>query len=86
MELEVIITLVTVVVTFVCGLIAKKVSWFNNKMIPIQNLLIGSIAGVIYYFMTGDLNLVITTIGLSTGGAYDVVHNLKKLLDNGGEG
>lgn len=81
MELEVIISIVTAIVTFVCGLIAKKVSWFNSKLIPIQNLLIGVIASVIYYSMTQDLCLTLTTIGLTTGGAYDIVSNLKKLSD-----
>lgn len=80
MELATIISLVTIVVTFICGLIAKKVSWFNNNLIPIQNLAIGLIAAVIYYFITKDLNLVIAAVGLGTGGAYDIVHNLQKLL------
>lgn len=81
MDIATIITLVTIIVTFVCGLIAKKVSWFNNKLIPIQNLAIGIIAGVIYYIITKDLNLVIMTVGLGTGGAYDIMSNLKKLLE-----
>lgn len=81
MEIATIISIVTVIVTFICGLIAKKVSWFNNKLIPIQNLAIGIIAGVIYYIITKDLNLVIMTVGLGTGGAYDILSNIKKLLE-----
>jgi len=84
MEISTIISIVTIVVTFICGLIAKKVSWFNNKLIPIQNLIIGVIAGTIYYFMTKDINLVIVTVGLGTGGAYDIINNLNKII-NGGE-
>lgn len=80
MEIGTIISLVTIVVTFVCGLIAKKVSWFNNKLIPIQNLAIGIIAGVIYYLMTKDISLVITGVGLGTGGAYDLGKNLLMLM------
>ena len=80
MELSTIVGIVTICVTLICGIIAKKVSWFNNKLIPIQNLLIGIIAGSVYYSMTKDLNLTIMTIGLGTGGAYDIVNNLKKLL------
>ena len=83
MEISYIIGIVTVVVTFVCGLIAKKVSWFNNKLIPIQNLAIGIIAGIIYYCITKDLNVVIMAVGLGTGGAYDIVSNLQKLLEKG---
>lgn len=81
MNIATIISIVTVVVTFVCGLIAKKVSWFNNKLIPIQNLAIGIIAGVIYYIITKDLNLVIMTVGLGTGGAYDILNNINKLIE-----
>ena len=83
MELATIISLVTIVVTFFCGLIAKKVSWFNNKLIPVQNLAIGIIAGIIYYCITKDINIVITSIGLGTGGAYDLVHNFLKLFEKG---
>ena len=84
MEISTIISLVTMFVTFIFGIIAKKVSWFNNKLIPIQNLAIGIIAGVIYYIMTKDINLVIAGVGLGTGGAYDVIHNINKLV-NGDE-
>ena len=83
MELATIISIVTIIVTFVCGLIAKKVTWFNNKLIPIQNLAIGVIAGIVYYCITKDLNLVIMAVGLGTGGAYDIVNNLQKLLEKG---
>ena len=81
MELATIISMVTIFVTFICGLIAKKVTWFNNKLIPIQNLAIGIIAAVIYYFMTKDISLVIATVGLGTGGAYDILHNINKLIN-----
>lgn len=81
MDIATIISLVTIVVTFICGLIAKKVEWFNNKLIPIQNLAIGIIAAVIYFAITKDFSLVISTIGLGVGGAYDILHNLNKLLN-----
>lgn len=80
MELSTIISIVTIVVTFVMGIIAKKSTWFSNRLIPIQNLAIGIIAGGIYYYMTKDINLTIMTVGLGTGGAYDIVSNLNKLF------
>lgn len=80
MEINTIISLVTMIVTFLCGLIAKKVKWFNNKLIPVQNLLIGLIAGSIYYYMTRDIDLVIMVVGLGTGGAYDLGKNLYLLF------
>ena len=80
MELSTIITLTTILVTFIAGLIAKRVDWFNNKLIPIQNLAIGLIAGGIYFYITKDINLTIMAVGLGTGGAYDIVSNLNKLV------
>lgn len=85
MEISTIISIVTIFLTFVCGLIAKKISWFNNKLIPIQNLSIGIIAGIIHYIITDDFNLVIVTVGLGTGGAYDILNNFKKILSKEGE-
>lgn len=81
MDLEIIVSIVTVIVSFVLGLIAKKIIWVNNHIIPLQNLIIGIIASVIYYIITKDVNLVIAGLGLFTGGVYDIANNLKKLLE-----
>lgn len=80
MDIEVITTLVTIIVTYVCGIIAKKHPKFNNKLIPVQNLLIGIIACVINYVMTKDFSGSIIVAGLMTGGAYDLGKNLNDLL------
>ncbi len=80
MDVSTIIGTVTIIVTFICGFIAKKLPWFNNKLIPIQNLAIGLISGTIYFLMTKDINLVIISIGLGAGGAYDLAKNIKTLL------
>ena len=82
MELETIVVLVTVVVTFLCGLIAKKVSWFNNHLIPIQNILIGVIVAIIEFIITKDFSVGIALSGLIAGGAYDIGNNLKKITNN----
>lgn len=81
MTLETIVVIVTMIVTFVCGLIAKKVSWFNNKLIPIQNLLIGIIVAVIEFIITRDFSVAIAMSGLIAGGTYDIGNNLKKMTD-----
>lgn len=80
MSLEAIISITTVLVSFVLGLIAKRVSWINNQLIPLQNLVVGIIAAIVYYIITKDINLVIAGLGLFTGGVYDIGNNLKKLL------
>ena len=81
MDLEIIVSIVTVIVSFVLGLIAKKISWVSNHLIPLQNLAIGIIAAIIYYIVTKDVNLVIAGLGLFTGGVYDIGNNIKKLLE-----
>lgn len=85
MEINTIISLVTMGVTFICGLIAKKVKWFNNKLIPMQNLLIGIISAVIFYLFTGDIELALTGVGLLTGGTYDLGKNLISLFNKSKE-
>ena len=79
MTLEAIIMLVTMVVTFFCGSIAKKVSWFNTNLIPIQNILIGVIVAVIEWIITKDFSTAIAVSGLIAGGIYDIGHNLQKM-------
>ncbi len=79
MTLEAIIMLVTMIVTFFCGLIAKKVSWFNTNLIPIQNIMIGVIVAVIEWIITRDFSTAIAVSGLIAGGIYDIGHNLQKM-------
>lgn len=80
MNSEIIMSLVTIVITFVLGLIAKKVSWISNHLIPIQNLIIGIIMALVYYFMNQDISISIALAGLLTGGTYDIIKNLNELI------
>lgn len=80
MTMETILGIVTVFVTFIMGFISKKCTWFDNRLIPLQNLLIGIIASTIYFFITKDVNYIFTFLGLGTGGTYDIAHNLKDLI------
>ena len=77
MDITTIMTLVTILVTYVCGLIAKKHPKFNNKLIPVQNLLIGIIVAIINYIMTKDFNASIMV-------AYDLGKNINDLLKKEG--
>ena len=80
MELQYIVSLVTVLVTFVLGIIAKKNPKINNKLIPIQNLLVGVIVAIVEFAITKDFKTAIALSGLIAGGTYDLVHNLQKIL------
>jgi len=80
MELTEIISLVTFVVTLICGIIAKRCPGFSNKLIPVQNLAIGIIVAVIEWIITKDFSLAITLSGVLAGGTYDIIHNIEKLI------
>lgn len=80
MELEYIIVLVTMVVTWVLGMVAKKVPFISNNLIPVQNLLVGLIVAIIEYIITKDFNIAIATSGLLAGGIYDIKNNAQKLI------
>lgn len=79
MELTEIISIVTFFVTIIMGVISKKSNWFNNNLIPIQNIAIGLIVAIIEWIITKDFSMAIALSGVVAGGTYDIVHNLNKL-------
>lgn len=79
MTLEYLISLITIVVTLVLGIVSKKSPKIKNNLIPIQNLLIGVIVAIVEWILTKDFNTAIALSGLIAGGTYDIVHNLKKI-------
>ena len=81
MNLEIILSIVVMIVTFILGLVAKKVTWISNNLIPLQNLIIDVIMALIYFFITKDISIAIVSAGIMTGGAYDLVKNLKELVE-----
>lgn len=82
MELTQIITMVTIIVTWILGIVSKKAKWINNNLIPIQNLLIGLIVALIEWIITKDFNTAIALSGIIAGGSYDIFHNLEKIAKN----
>ena len=80
MELTNIITLVTIVVAWILGAVAKKSKWISNNLIPVQNIVIGLIVAVIEWAITKDFKVALGLSGLIAGGAYDIVHNLDKMI------
>lgn len=79
MELTEIISIVTFFVTIIMGVISKKSKWFNNNLIPVQNIAIGLIVAIIEWIITKDFSTAIALSGVIAGGTYDIVHNLNKL-------
>ena len=76
-----IFAVVTFIVTFICGLIVKKIPQISNKLIPIQNLAIGLIVAVIEWIITKDFSVAVMMSGVMAGGVYDIGNNLKKLFE-----
>ena len=85
MEWADLITILTIVTTWVLGVIAKKVKWFDNNLIPVQNVIIGLVVAIIEWIITKDFSLAISLSGLFAGGSYDLAHNLSKLKKIGGK-
>lgn len=81
LDLTTIITIVTMIVTIICGYFSKKSTFINNNLIPIQNILIGLIVAIIEFIITKDFSIAISLSGVIAGGTYDVFHNLKKIID-----
>ncbi len=72
-----IFSLITMIVTILFGFLSKKISWFKNYLIPLQNLTIGIVFAIVEFLITKDFNLAIATSGLMAGGTYDLVKNLQ---------
>ena len=82
MELTQIITVVTVILTWILGIFAKKSKFISNNLIPIQNVLIGVTVAIIEWVITKDFKVAIALSGIFAGGAYDIFHNLEKMIKN----
>lgn len=72
-----IIIVTTAFITYVFGILSKRFNWMESNYIPIQNLLIGIVAGLLVYY--GGLNtslissiIVCCAAALTAGGAYDL--------------
>ncbi len=79
--MEQIVTIATMVITMLCGYIATKIPWFNNKLIPIQNILIGVSISVIYYIYSKDISYSVTMAGILSTGVYSLSDNLMELFN-----
>ena len=80
MELTQIITVVTVILTWILGIFTKKSKFISNNLIPIQNILIGVTVAIIEWVITKDFKVALALSGLLAGGAYDVINNINKMI------
>ena len=78
MTIEIVMSFATIIVTFLLGLLTKKVEIVESKYIPIQNVLIGIIAGLLGYACGLYTNVFVGILtcfwsAMSAGGIYDLV-------------
>ena len=77
---ELVVTLLTMILTWILGFIAKRCPYVNNNLIIIQNIVIGLIVSIFYYIVTKDFNLAITLSGVFADSGYNLIHNVEKLI------
>lgn len=77
-NMEMIISIISFLTTYILGLIAKKTNYLQSKIIPIQNLLIMTISVLFFYFVSGDISLVIASGSPVATLIYDTMHCLTK--------
>ena len=85
-DINMIMMIVTRVVAFLMREITKKYNKNRAEYIPVQNLLIGIIAGVLIYFSglnTNILNAILTSIFASmySGDVYDAMKTKKEEVE-----
>lgn len=82
MTIETIMAVVTGVVTYFVGLITKN-EVIESKYIPLQNILIGLITGLLAYFCGLGDNILIVILNcligaMGAGGTYDLLQTKNK--------
>lgn len=76
LTLEMIIPVMTIIVSYFFGFLAKKFNWYKKKYIPIQNGVIGILSAIIYCIAFPEANFIVTLFtalsGFVAGGVYDL--------------
>lgn len=76
-NMEIIISFVSMLVTWLLGKIIKNHTSVSNKLIPLGNVIIMVICVAIYYFATGDWSTVVAAGSPVATLIYDILHNIK---------
>lgn len=76
LTLEMIIPVMTMIVSYFFGFLAKKFNWYKKKYIPIQNAVIGILSAIIYCTAVPEADFVTVLFtalsGFVAGGVYDL--------------
>lgn len=79
-NMEAVITVITMIVIWILGKLAKKSSKIKNDAIIYQNIIVGIISACLYYITTKDISQAIALSGVFATTGYDVLHNFEKLV------
>ena len=74
---EIISMVVTAIITFIFGWLAKKFNWATKDYIPFQNLCIGLFSGILVHLLGFNQNVLSAVLlglfaSLTAGGTYDL--------------
>lgn len=80
---EAVLGLCNIVITYIFGLLAKKYGWIESKYIPLQNLCIGVVAGVLAWLLGLSDNVILSVVTCLVGsftaaGLYDTIKTRRK--------
>lgn len=81
--MEMVMSIVTGVITYIFGTLSKKFGWIESKYIPVQNAIVGVVTGIICYILKiseADLatSIIYCVIGaMASGGTYDLAKTNK---------
>lgn len=69
--IEILIYVVSTVLTYILGLLSKKFKWNESLPIPVQNILVGAIVFAIFYIVKrpADIEQALQQIIIAMGGA-----------------
>lgn len=79
---EAILGLCNIVITYIFGVLAKKYEWIESQYIPIQNLFVGIIAGVLAWIVGLSNNVIVSIVtcligSFTAAGLYDTIKTRK---------
>lgn len=82
--IEIILTVVTAVITAFLGWAAKKWNWDTSDYIPFQNLAIAIVSGILFVATGLQANVIIAFIisfgaSFGAGGLYDLIKTKKEV-------
>lgn len=82
--IEIILTVVTAVITAFLGWAAKKWNWDTSDYIPFQNLAIAIVSGILFIATGLQANVIIAFIisfgaSFGAGGLYDLIKTKKEV-------